>query len=412
MSSISLEENRIKKTSRLISGWRSKWLFVKIWTSVSVHIFKEYKSPVKFYKILKVAVGLKKKYSKEKKYHNKVAYVDGRVFFNCNNVGWPSKHFFRIVDLESRKTLYNNVSNLENLRMVQLAFTKKCPLNCEHCYEGEELNKKETLTLDDHKKIVKKLQDSGIPMIHFGGGDPMAKVNDIIEVLNSAQKNSDFWVFTSGFNLNSKNANRLKAAGLTGISIGLDHHDPEIHNKFRRNKKAFDWAMEGAKSAVDAGLVLTFTVCLTRDFSTKEHLFKYMELAKKMGASFVQLLEPRAVGNYEGQEVFLLPEQTKIVDEFFLSINNDLEYKDMPIVMYPGYHQKRTGCSAAGNRYMYIDTDGYMSSCPFCRNTKTHILDENHEKSIDQMKSEGCDLMNEIAIEEKKLEKELINAEL
>lgn len=404
MNSISIEKNNKIAAPKLISGWHSKWLFVKIWSSVSFHIIKEHKNPLKFYKILKGAVGMKQKYTKEKKYHNKVAYVDGKVFFNCNNAGWPSKHFFRIVDLEARKTLYNDISNLENLRMVQLAFTKKCPLNCEHCYEGEELNKKETLSLDDKKEIIKKLQDSGIPMIHFGGGDPMAKVNDIIEILNTAQKNSDFWVFTSGFNLSNENASRLKKAGLTGISIGLDHHDASLHNKFRRSEKAFEWAMSGAKNAVDNGLVLTFTICLTRDFSTKENLYKYLELAKKMGASFVQMLEPRSVGNYEGQEVFLLPEQSTAVDEFFLKVNREPEFKDMPIVLYPGYHQRRTGCTAAGNKYLYIDTDGYMSSCPFCRNSKTHILNPNHEESIDQLKMEGCDLTNELV-----QENELIN---
>lgn len=393
-----LKSNRIKlqNSAAILTGAGGKWMFFKIWISVSLHVIKKHKNPVKFFKVLKGAFNMKKKYAKEKKYHNRMAYVDGRVFFNCNNAGWPSKHFFRIVDLESRRALFNDVSNLENLRMVQLAFTKKCPLNCEHCYEGEELNKKETLTLEDHKKIVAKLQNAGIPMIHFGGGDPMAKVDDVIEILKSAKKSSDFWVFTSGFNLNEKNAHRLKKAGLTGISIGLDHHESALHNKFRRNDKAFSWAMEGAKNAVNNGLVLTFTICLTRDFSTKENLYAYLELAKKMGASFVQMLEPRAVGNYAGHEVHLLPEQSKIVDDFFLVVNRDQDYKKMPIVLYPGYHQRRTGCTAAGVKYMYIDTDGFMSSCPFCRNRKTHILDSEHESNIDEMKKEGCDLIKEL----------------
>jgi len=388
----------------IIEGNRSKWMFVKIWTSVSFHILKRHKNPVKFFKIIKGAVGIKKKYAKEKKYHNKFALVDGRVFFNCNNAGWPSKHFYRIIDLESRKTLYNDVTNLENLRMVQLAFTKKCPLNCEHCYEGEELNKKETLSVEDKNKIVKKLQNAGIPVIHFGGGDPMAKIDDVIEILNSAEKKSDFWVFTSGFNLDNKNAKRLKEAGLTGVSIGLDHHDSDLHNKFRRNKKAFSWAMEGAKSAVNNGLVVTFTICLTRDFTSKKNLYSYLELAQRMGVSFVQLLEPRAVGNYAGQDVQLLPEQSTVVDDFFLKVNRDSEYKDMPIVLHPGYHQRRSGCSAAGFKYLYIDTDGYMSSCPFCRNRKTHILDSDHESNIDEMKAEGCDLIKEL-----EKENELVN---
>ena len=99
----------IKNPSTIISGRHSKFLFVKIWASVCFHVFKTHKNPIKFFKILKGAIGMKSKYTKEKKYHNKLAYVDGRIFFNCNNAGWPAKHFFRMVDLETRKTLYNDV---------------------------------------------------------------------------------------------------------------------------------------------------------------------------------------------------------------------------------------------------------------------------------------------------------------
>lgn len=380
----------------IVSGFRGNWVMSRMVMSVLINVIKTYKKPKEIFKIFKGALSLKNRYNREHKYHNKLAFVDGRYFVNCNNSGWPSKHFNRIVELESRQQLYNDVSNLENLRMVQFAFTKKCPLNCVHCYEGEELNKKDVLNLSDKKRIVGKLQNAGIPMIHFGGGDPMAKVDEVVELLESAKPTSDFWVFTSGFNLTAQNAKRLKSAGLTGISIGLDYHDRELHNKFRRNEKAFDWAMDGAENAVNANLVLTFTVCLTRDFCTEENLMKYMELARSKNASFVQMLEPRAVGNFAGKDVFLLPEQSAIVDEFFLRINRDSKYKDMPIILYPGYHQKRGGCTAAGIKYLYIDTNGYMSSCPFCRNTKTHILDGDHEINIESMKIEGCGMEKEL----------------
>lgn len=377
----------------ILTGSKRMILFTRIWGSVLLFIVKKYKNPRDIFRLAKGVNRLKTKYTKEKKYHNKIAFVDGRAYFNCNNVGWPAKHFNRLIDLTAREALSEHISNLENLRMVQIAFTKKCPLNCEHCYEGEELNKKDVLTLEDHKKIVKKLQDAGIPMIHFGGGDPMAKVDDLIEILNSAKGSSDFWVFTSGFNLNERNTQRLKEAGLTGVSIGLDHYLPELHNRFRRNEKAFGWVESGVRNAKNAGLVVTLTICLTRDFVSEDNLMQYMKQARKWGVSFVQFLDPRAVGNYAGQDVGLLPEQVKLVEEFFLKINREDNYKDMPIILYPGYHQRRTGCSAAGNRYLYIDTNGYMSSCPFCRNTKNHILDDEHERSIREMKIEGCDLL-------------------
>jgi len=374
---------------RILTGAEKNWTLMKMWLSVSMFIIRKYKSPARFAKILRRIIDLRNRYTVDDTY-TKLAYVDGRVYLNCNNNGWPSKHFNRLIDIEARDVVFNDVTNLENLRMVLIAFTKKCPLQCEHCFEGDELNKKDTLTLDDHKKILKKIQDAGISMIHFGGGEPMAKVNDLVELLDTADKSADFWIFTSGFNFTERNAQRLKKAGLTGVLISLDHHDAGLHNKFRRNVEAYSWAMEAAKNARNAKLVITLSICATRDFCTEENLMAYLKLAKRIGASFIQILEPRAVGNYAGMDVLLKPEHERLLEWFFLQINDDPEYRDMPIVLYPGYHQRKTGCPGAGSKYLYIDTDGYMTSCPFCRNKKTHILGKDHEESISSMRNEGC----------------------
>jgi MoaA/NifB/PqqE/SkfB family radical SAM enzyme len=375
---------------RIISGTRKNWIMFRMWMSVSIFVIRKYKTPIKFIKIVRRVKELKNRYNFENGY-KKVAYVDGRTFISPNNNGWPAKHFNRLIDIEARTALNDNVSNLEQLNIVLIALTKKCPLNCEHCYEADELNKRDTLSLEDHKKILKKVQDAGIPMIQYGGGDPMAKVNDLVELLEFAQKTSDFWISTSGFNFTSENALRLKTAGLTGISISLDHHDPDKHNKFRLNDKAFQWAIDAAKNAREAGLVINLSPCITKDFITKENLQRYLEFAGEIGASFVQMIEPRAVGNYAMQDVHLQNEHIEIAERFFLDANEDPKYRHLPIVLYPGYHQRKTGCPGAGAKYLYIDTDGYMSSCPFCRNKKTHILDEDErESSIHEMRNEGC----------------------
>lgn len=364
--------------------------------SIAVFVTRKYRTPARIVKILRRISQLKKRYNIEGSY-TKLAYVDGRVFMSPYNNGWPARHFNRAIDIEARTALFNNVGNLEQLNMVLIALTKKCPLNCEHCYEGPELNKKDTLTLDDHKKILRKLQKVGIPMIQYGGGDPMAKVNDLIELLESAENTTDFWIGTSGFNLTRENAQRLKKAGLTGINLSLDHHLPEFHNKFRRNDKAFDWAMDAAKNAREAGLVITLSLCMTKEYVSETNLRAYLELAGEIGASFVQLVEPRAVGNYAGMDVYLKNEHIQIAERFFLESNANRNNNHLPIVMYPGYNQRKTGCPGAGAKYLYIDTDGYMSSCPFCRNTKTHILeDATTEDSISSMRNEGCELFEKL----------------
>jgi len=363
-----------------------------MWLSIGFHFCKIYKNPFLLGKIRKHILSLKQVYTTETGIE-KLAFIDGKYYFNSNMNGWPSPLFYRPLEVEVRKGFQDSISNLENLKLVQIALTKKCPLNCEHCYEGHELNKKDTLTLDDHKQILKKLHAAGISVIQYGGGEPMTHVDDLVELFESAPGKSDFYIYSSGFNCSRKNLERLKNAGLTGISLGIDHYQAGQHNAFRRNDKAFQWALDAAKNARELNLVLTFTICVTKEFCTEENLWNYLNFAHEQGASFVQVLEPRAAGNYEYQDVYLNQEQLQTIEAFFLKANADASKKHLPIVLYTGYHQRKKGCLGAGNGYLYIDTDGYMSSCPFCRNMKTHILDKDHESAIQEMKLEGCDLI-------------------
>jgi MoaA/NifB/PqqE/SkfB family radical SAM enzyme len=196
--------------------------------------------------------------------------------------------------------------------------------------------------------------------------------------------------------LTQENARALKEAGLTSVLLSIDHYLPDKHNAFRRNDKVFTWAMEAAKNAVEAKLVLTFIVCVTREFCTKENLLNYMKFANENGAAFVEFLEPRSVGNYKGKDVMLRPFELDILDDFFLEVNTKKQYKDLPILIYPGYQQRTIGCAGGGSKYLYIDTDGYINACPYCRSKKTHILEDTHEQSIAELRREGCEIVDKL----------------
>ncbi len=375
--------------SPIISGLKMNFEMAKVWVSIAMRVIREYPNPILLWKILGKVRKIKNEFE-NKIPTKKLAKVDGRSYISFTFQGFPSPYFYRNILLEARKLTANKLGIAENIRMVFIAITKKCPLKCEHCYEWDALNKRETLSLNDLKAIVKKFQDSGVPQFQLGGGEPLVRIDDLVELIKTAKKTADFWVGTSGFNLTLANALRLKSAGLTGVSISLDHHDPECHNAFRGYADSFQWVTKAVENAHKAKLVVTLSVCTIRSFCTEENLMKYAILAKKLGASFIQLIEPRAVGHYAGKDVILYPEHEKVLEDFYLKLNNDPQFLDFPIIDYVGYKQRRTGCAGSGFRYLYVDTDGFMNSCPFCRSSTTHVLDGPIEESINRMKNIGC----------------------
>jgi MoaA/NifB/PqqE/SkfB family radical SAM enzyme len=319
----------------------------------------------------------------------KIAEVSGRYYWAHHGPGWPSAAYDAYVQ--------NEIGRIEpyqpqppKLHSVYMAITKKCPLACAHCFEWDNLNHKEKLSLADITEMVRRFQAEGVVQIHFSGGEPMLRVHDLESVLLGARPGTDFWVITSGYHFTAENALRLKKAGLTGVSVSLDHYLPQAHNRFRGSDQAFENAINAVVNAHGAGLVVNLSICTTRDFTTEANLMQYAELAKRLGVTFIQLLEPRAVGHYANQDVSLSSHQEALLFMFYEKLNGDPAYKGWPIVAFHGYHQRRVGCSGAGQRFLYVDTDGDVHACPFCQKKSGNVLTAPLEQTIQALRTVGC----------------------
>jgi MoaA/NifB/PqqE/SkfB family radical SAM enzyme len=303
----------------------------------------------------------------------KIYKVDGKYYFNQYTPGWPGKLYDRVIKRELKRHV-DVIPGDGKLAFVFLAITRKCPMRCEHCFEWDNLNQKESFTKDDLFKVVDLYQRQGVMQFHFSGGEPMARFKDLLPLINFASQKSECWVLTSGFNFTSLNARLLKQVGCTGVVVSLDHYIPELHDMFRGSVNAFEGAVNAIKAAKQAGLVTSLSVCSTKDFLDGGHLIPYMCFAKDLGVHFVQVLEPRSVGHYEGQNVLLEEKHIALLEHVFTELNHSPGYKDYPTMMYHGFHQRRVGCFS-GSRSVYVDSAGDVHACPFCHNKSYNIID-------------------------------------
>jgi MoaA/NifB/PqqE/SkfB family radical SAM enzyme len=315
--------------------------------------------------------------------------VAGRYYREYYTPGWPGKAYDNYISTTINRLVPFRGDN-ETLNLVFLAITKKCPLACEHCFEWDTLNQRETLTRDNIREMVAAFQARHVSQIFFSGGEPMLRVNDLVAVVSAARPGTDFWVITSGFNFTRENAGRLKRAGFTGVTISLDHHESARHNAFRGSPQAYQNAVQAAAFAHEAGLVVNLSLCVTQEFTTGANLWAYAELARQLGVTFIQILEPRAVGHYAGKAVDLSPAQLALLEDFYLKMNFASDYFAWPIVHYYGYHQRRMGCTGAADRFLYVDTDGDLHACPFCQKKSGSALGGCLTNSLEAIKSRGC----------------------
>ncbi|QEC67669.1 radical SAM protein [Panacibacter ginsenosidivorans] len=344
-----------------------------IWLAIKLRIFFiaciTLKKPVLIWRTYKAMLELRRKTWGIA--INKIYRVHGRYYFNLYTPGWPSAAYDSLIKNELLRHA-KPLSATDKLTFIFLAVTRKCPMRCEHCFEWDNLNKKETFTQHELKEIVDIYQQQGVLQIHFSGGEPLVRVHDLIEVIKHAKNKSECYVVTSGFNLTATNAALLKEAGCKGIIVSIDHYIPELHNGFRNHADIFFKAVEGVQASLKAGMVTALSVCVTKAFINGGHLIPYFEFAKTLGVHFVQLLEPKNVGHYADKDVLLEEEHVQQLETFFKIVNHDATYKDYPTVMYHGYHQRRIGCYS-GSRSVYIDSAGDVHACPFCHTASYNI---------------------------------------
>jgi len=373
---------------RVISGYNAKILRSWMHFIIALIIFQRYKNPFKVFRILS-AIKAKRKKLLGLKPISRFIRSGRRYFFSDNIPGWPSRAFKGYFQSEVIRTTGHN-GIIVPFSTVFISVTSRCPLRCLHCYEWENLSDRETLSLENLKDIIRKVKEYGAFHIQFSGGEPLMRMNDLEILIRYACDGADVWIDTSGFGLTGENALLLKKAGLTGAEVSLDHWDEFEHNRFRGNTKAFRWAREAVKNCNEAGIVTCLSLCATKSFVTSDNLDKYADLAMSWGVSFIRLLEPRKTDKFNGKGIHLSHEQIKMLDDFFVNASSTELPPGYPIVSYPGYHQRRTGCMGAGNRYIYIDPKGDIHACPFCRGEAGNAVTGNIEDAVSTLKKIGC----------------------
>jgi MoaA/NifB/PqqE/SkfB family radical SAM enzyme len=378
-------------TSRIIHGVTLFLVRIGVAYSIIDCALKKNKNPSVALKALRLLVKKRKEIHGNAGGH-KAVHCGGRYYWSTNIPGWPSEGFNYFIGREIDR-FSDPVS--AGLQTIIFGITGKCPLNCNHCYESENLSGDNDLSAENLLFIMEKIFKSGIRHIQFSGGEPLSRFDDMLSLMDRCDCCTDLWINTSGYGLTIEKARKMKEKGMTGAIISLDHWDESWHNNFRNNIKSYYWVREAVRNCNEAGIIVSLSLCPVRDFVTYENLSRYHELSKDLGAAFIRIMEPREAGRFKGADVMLGRKHVDILESFVRERNTDRKFRNYPIIQFPGNHQRRLGCLGAGNRYIYIDPAGNFHSCPFCRNPLGNALTDGISHGISRAKESGCHIFKQ-----------------
>lgn len=310
---------------------------------------------------------------------------DGKVFMDSFAPHWPSEAFTSL----SRSYARGTTRDREFIDYAVLAVTNRCMFRCAHCYAVGMLKSRDDLSRDDLLGAVKDLQRIGVGILSLEGGEPLLRFEDLIAVMESVKPGTALWLATTGYGLTGAMARTLKETGLVGATVSLDHYDPQVHNTFRGSPKAFSEAVKAVTLFREAGVFPVVTMVPSREMLLDGGLYRYLEMARKLGAGMVQVLDPMPSGKYLGdRRSFFTKQELDQVIDFQITVNTHRKFREYPAVSSRAYieDESRYGCGMGGNQYIYIDASGNVQPCVYLNVSFGNILTDGFESAYRRMR--------------------------
>jgi AdoMet-dependent heme synthase len=127
--------------------------------------------------------------------------------------------------------------------VVAWNLTRRCNLECAHCYISAGPHETATSELATHEclRIVDELLAvNRAPMIILSGGEPLLR-HDLTQIAGYAsQHGATVVVGTNGTLLTDERIAALQEAGVRGVAVSIDSLRPTYHDNFRHGKGSLD----------------------------------------------------------------------------------------------------------------------------------------------------------------------------
>lgn len=354
---------------QFLARWRNRDFEWKIKTGILKYLVRRKRFPLFTLRASRGGILANDKLLEAAKLCKTVAFA-GTYRFSLSIPRWPSAPFDRMVAGGGLNIAACGSPLKKHIDMAFLGITRKCEYHCRHCYEALNLAGEETISIDSWQRVIRELQEWGTGIIILSGGEPLLRLDGVIELLSCADHDlSEFHLHTSGAGLTEPIAASLRQAGLTAVGIGLDDFDPLRNDDLRGVPGATAAAVRACRILAQEGIFTYLNTCMSPALVRSGGLPRLLELASSLGIGAVRLLDPISCGGYSGinaDDLFSATDR-RTAAEFHETANKDHAFRNLPLVSYEAYIEdpRRMGCRMGGLSHLAIDSQGNVLPCVF-----------------------------------------------
>lgn len=283
--------------------------------------------------------------------HEKPHRFDGQTRINTFFPPYPSQAFDRFCDavIHRRRVPYS----------TYLAVTGACPFSCGHCsYAGRPAG---AMPLAQAIDVIRQIKALGTCTLGLTGGEPMLH-DDLEEMIAAATPEMATVLFTTGHRLDGPRARRLKQAGVTCVTIGIESADADEHDRVRGRAGSFAEAETAARACREAGIYLAISTVATRERIASGALDAMYDLGRQWAAGEFRILSPVATGAIAGCAAAMLTDKERQTLIVFHKDHNRLRTGPAVACFARLESPDLFGCGA-GFHHLFIDAAGNVCPC-------------------------------------------------
>src|ERR1700680_1442987 len=202
---------------------------------------------------------------------------------------------------------------------VSIEVTRRCPLECLHCYNNLPLGDLQArsceLSKEEHFKLLDDLAQLGCLWLLYTGGEIFAR-KDFLEIYTYAKKKGVLiTLFTNGTLVTERIAHNLVALRPFAIEITLYGLTKDTYERLTGIPGSFDKCMRGIRVLLERGLPLALkTVAVSTNRHEIPAMKRFVEDELGIPFKFDSMINPRIDCSQSPLDIRLAPEECVALD--------------------------------------------------------------------------------------------------
>lgn len=264
------------------------------------------------------------------------------------------------------------------LRYVSWEITRRCDARCVHCYAGSgpEAPADGDLSTAEALALIDQLAAAGEMILAFSGGEPLLRPDWHELMRHAVERDLVVTLVTNGSRVDDAVAGELAALGLQSVTVSLDSHRPEVHDRIRQLDGLHARALGAIRRLAARGVRVVVNLTPIRD--NRDDARGVVELAYQLGAAAVSLSEyapagrgTPAMGLDAGERERLAAEWLALAAEYRGRIHLIADNRTVSLLATAGAARNSAGddrgCPdcGAGRAMLRITPEGAVTPCTF-----------------------------------------------